>query len=471
VVPFIVVQMLANRRRGEVPDEHSQTPGESSGRRAAGTRRGELGDLRAARGRRRLAAAVVAALVFGGCGSDSMTAGTPERIVLIVVDTLRRDHLSPYGAEVATPNIARLAREGIVHRNAIASFHMTSMSMGALWSGRTPALSSGDPSRAIAWNESNWCGMARFGPAAGACFPANVPLLGSAMRDLDYETIGVTANSMLFGAAGFSQGFDQWLEVPDSGPAGKRKVLAQTWQQSSAARAAPAVIAAVERALAKRDSDRFFLYVHFMDVHDWAARKVSYRQTVEEVDDGIGRLLALLEAEGLLEGSAIVFTSDHGESLDEPHLVPTTPRHIGNPSFEPVLAVPLIVKGLDFSHAGPIVRSEDLFRILVRTAGGTPPDASDLEPEELFVTEQAYRTYRRGRWKSFSGRYDGTFRLVDLEADPSELRDVAAQHPDIAALHSARVSELTAALAAPNAPLHDIDEVQMQRLRSLGYIE
>jgi len=422
--------------------------------------------------RSRFAAAVAASLVLFGCGCGSKTAGTPERIVLIVVDTLRRDHLSPYGAEIATPNIERLALEGTVHRNAVASFHMTSMSMGALWSGRTPALSSGNPSHAIAWNESNWCGMARFGQAvAGACFPAQVPLLGRTLRDLGYETIGVSANSMLFGAAGFSQGFDHWLEVPDFERSGKRNPFGQTWQQSSAARAAPAVIAAVERALARRESDRFFLYVHFMDVHDWAARKVSYRQTVEEVDRGIGSLLAMLEAEGLLEGSAVVFTSDHGESLDEPHLVPTTPRHIGNPSFEPVLAIPLIVKGVELARAGPIVRSEDIFRILIRTAGGTPPGARDLEPEELFVTEQAYRTYRRGRWKSFSGRYDGTFRLVDLEADPEELRDVAAQHQDIAALHRARVGELTAALAAPDAPLHEIDEAQMQRLRSLGYVE
>jgi len=349
---------------------------------------------------------------------------------------------------------------------------MTSMSMGAMWTGRTPALSSGDPDRVIAWNEENWCGMARFGPSqAGACFPEQVPRLGRAMRDLGYETIGVTANSMLFGAAGFSQGFDQWLEVPELGPAGKRKLLGKTWKESSAARAAPAVVAAVEQALSRREGDRLFLYVHFMDVHDWAARGVSYRRTVEEVDRGIGALLELLDSNGLLEGSAIVFTSDHGESLDEPHLVPTTPRHIGNPSFEPVLAIPLIARGVDLSRAGPIVRTEDLFRILIRTAGGVPPDASDLEPEELFVTEQAYRTYRRGRWKSYSGRYDGTFRLVDLEADPSELRDVAEQHPDIATLHRTRIRDLTAALAAPDAPLHEIDEAQIDRLRSLGYIE
>jgi len=412
----------------------------------------------------------VTGLALASCGSEPV--GSPERIVLIVVDTLRRDHLSPYGGDVETPNIDRLAREGRVYDNAIASFHMTSMSMGAMWTGRTPALSSGDADRTIAWNDRTWCGMARFGQSADeACLPAKVPRLGRALRELGYETIGITANSILFRPAGFSEGFDQWLEVPDTGRAGRRRLTKQTWKESSAARAGPAVDAAVARALAQRSSDRFFLYVHFMDVHDWAARGVTYRQTVAEVDRAIGSMLDRLESEGLLEGATIVFTSDHGESLDEPHLLPVTPRHVGNPSFEPVLAVPLIVTGGDLPHAGPLVRSEDLFGILLEIAGGAPDAASDLEPDEIFVTEQAYRTYRRGRWKSYAGRFDGSFRLVDLETDPAELDDVASAHPAVVAAHRARIDELTATLAAPNAPPHEIDEEYLDRLRSLGYIE
>jgi arylsulfatase A-like enzyme len=228
---------------------------------------------------------------------------------------------------------------------------------------------------------------------------------------------------------------------------------------------------AVAAALARRKSDRFFIYVHYMDVHDWAAVNVSYRDAVEAVDRGIGELLDLLEGEGLLDGAAVILTSDHGESLDEPHLVPTTPRHIGNPSFEPVLAVPLIASGAELSHDGPLIRSEDLFRILLRLAGGGPPPERDLLPDELFLTEVGYRTYRRGRWKSYSGRFDGIFRLVDLEADPGELRDVAAENPAISESHRKRVDALTTMLAASDAPLHEIGEEDLDRLRSLGYVE
>jgi arylsulfatase A-like enzyme len=408
-------------------------------------------------------------LAVGGCGGE---VPPPERIIFILVDTLRRDHLSPYGADVKTPNIERLARNGIVYDHAYASFHVTTMSMGAIFSGRTPAISSGDPERSVAWNADNWCGVARFGTSEdGACFPEDMPLLGEVMRDRGYTTIGVTSNVLLSPPSGFSRGFDQWVEVPDPGRGGRLALLKQTWKESSARRSASAVGAAVAGALARRKNDRFFLYVHYMDVHDWAAVDVAYRDTVETVDRGIGKLLDLLEGEGLLEDAVVILTSDHGESLDEPHLVPTTPRHIGNPSFEPVLAVPLIVSGAELPHDGPLIRSEDLFRILLRLAGGDPEPRSDLLPDELFVSEIAYRTYRRGRWKSYSGRFDGTFRLVDLEADPGERRDVTSENAAIAASHRKRVDALTAKLAAPDAPLHEIGEEQLDRLRSLGYVE
>lgn len=420
--------------------------------------------------RRWLGRAFVALLAAGGCGGGD--GSSPERIVLILVDALRRDHLSPYGGSANTPNVERLARNGIVYENAYASFHQTTMSMGAMFSGRTPSLSSGNPEQSVAWNADNWCGLARFGTGGGgACFPDAMPRLGEVLRDRGYTTIGVTSNALLFNPFGFSRGFDQWVEVPDLGRAGQLALLGQTWKESSANRSASEVNAALAAALARRKSDRFFLYVHYMDVHDWAAVNVPYRDAVETVDRAIGELLDQLEREGLLDGAVVILTSDHGESLDEEHLLSTTPRHLGNPSFEPVLAVPLIVSGAELPHEGPLIRSEDLFRILQRLAGDSPEPESDLLPDEVFLTEMAYRTYRRGRWKSYSGRFEGTFRLVDLEEDPGELRDVAPENPEVAEIHRKRVDALTARLAAPDAPLLEIDERLLDLLRSLGYME
>ena len=91
-----------------------------------------------------LACWLLFASTLWACGDPSSTedevaVAAPERIILIVADTLRRDHLSPYGSELETPAVARLARRGQVFTNAVSSFHQTTMSMAALFTGRTPS--------------------------------------------------------------------------------------------------------------------------------------------------------------------------------------------------------------------------------------------------------------------------------------------------------------------------------------------
>ena len=71
----------------------------------------------------RLVATLLIGLPMAGCGERDGS----DRIILIVADTLRRDFLSPYGSEVPTPNLQRLADEGSVIENAISSFHQTTM--------------------------------------------------------------------------------------------------------------------------------------------------------------------------------------------------------------------------------------------------------------------------------------------------------------------------------------------------------
>ena len=88
--------------------------------------------------RGRLMTCLPICLMLGACVRP-----VPERIVLIVIDTLRRDALSCYGGSTPTPNIDGLAAQGQLFSNALGSFHQTTMSMGAMFTGRTPSLESG----------------------------------------------------------------------------------------------------------------------------------------------------------------------------------------------------------------------------------------------------------------------------------------------------------------------------------------
>jgi arylsulfatase A-like enzyme len=390
--------------------------------------------------------------------------------VLIVVDTLRRDHVGAYGGATPTPHMDALAKDGMVFRNAVASFHSTPTSMGALFTGKTPSLESGHGRAPLAWNSRTWCGMARFASdRRDACLPRGLTTLAETLHALGYSPIGVTANPLLLRPAGFDAGFVGWYQIE----ADRRLAFGpESKPRFAASRAGDVVNAKVSIALDRRRSDRLFLYVHYLDVHDYHLARVTYAEAVARFDAFLGALLADLDARGLREGAAIVLTSDHGESLGESHFQPPRGRHAGNPSFETVLRVPLLVSGARLAwDEDALVRSEDVFRMLVALAGGEPAGPADLRDDEHLVTERQYRTYRQGRWKSFWPRNGKSPRLVDLAGDPREQHDVAASHPDVVAAHRERLAELSRRLATGADMVEEVPPDQRRRLEALGYLE
>lgn len=227
----------------------------------------------------------------------------------------------------------------------------------------------------------------------------------------------------------------------------------------------------VLKALAKRPSDRFFLYVHYIDVHDWSLFRRSYRESVEMFDQQLDELLDQLEADGLLENATVFLTSDHGEMLVDQHDGVKVVRHFGNPAYEPVLTVPLIVTPQTKADGGTLIRSQDLHGMIGQIAGLGGNPAPDLASDELFVSEMSYQNYRSGRWKSIWAR-SGTWRvLYDLVADPGEHIDLAGERADILAKHRERIDELSIALSSDGSQAESLGDENLARLRALGYID
>jgi len=73
--------------------------------------------------------------VVGGCARQ---AGPPRHLILIVVDTLRADVLGCYGGEAATPNIDRLAAEGVRFDQARSHIPITGPSHLSLFTSLLP---------------------------------------------------------------------------------------------------------------------------------------------------------------------------------------------------------------------------------------------------------------------------------------------------------------------------------------------
>jgi len=378
----------------------------------------------------------------------------PERIVLIVVDTLRRDHVSPYSDRVPTPHIDALARRGQTFPSASSSYHQTTMSMSALFTGHTPSIERGHDRERLDWTGETWCGLQRFSGEAAepGCIPASVTTLAERLRDAGYWTLGITSNELLYRPGGYERGFDRWVEVRGTPvPAGR-------------------VNHAVQAELSKRPQDRLFLYVHYMDVHDYRQHGRSYAASVQVADQAVGRLLSILDAQGLMDGAVVVFTSDHGEHLKgEKHFVPANRGHSGSPSFETLLRVPLIVAPPTFDDTASPLRSDDLHRMLLELAraGASPPP--DLEPDEVYLSERHFQTYRQGSWKSYRHRATGKHFLVDLAADPDERRSVHGAHPERLAEHAARIDDLARRLGAPKAQPRQLSPQDRARLQALGY--
>jgi arylsulfatase A-like enzyme len=407
----------------------------------------------------RAAATGLAALAAacGGPGADGETrvARPPERIVLVVIDTLRRDHVGVYGGEVPTPNLDALARRGQVFTDAWASFHQTTMSMASLFTGRTPSLEAEGPRGRLAWTGRSWCGLLRLAgedEAEDGCIPEHVPTLAARLRDAGYWTAGVVTNKLLHRPGGYERGFERWRELPSFAPT------------------AVAANDAVREVLAERPQDRFFLYVHYMDVHDYGFRGEPYASGVRQVDWAVGDLQQALQAQGLGEGTVWIVTSDHGERLGEGHFTKGLPGHNGNPSFDTLLEIPLIVSPPVFEDTGGAVRSDDIHRMILRLAGAEPDAPAELRPGEIFLSELRYQTLRDGRWKLFRERETGALHLVDLEADPGETRDVAASHPEVLAARERRMDGLAASLRVEGAPELELSERDRARLEALGYV-
>jgi len=412
--------------------------------------------------RRTTLALLAASLLLASCGrSEPGELGPPERIVLIVADTLRRDHVSAYSPadgspRVPTPNIDALAQRGQVFPNAFSSYHQTTMSMSSIFTGRTPSIERGADRQRLDWTGETWCGLERFGRGEpdARCIPESVPTLAEALRDAGYWTLGVASNKLMYRPGGYERGYERWIEIPG--------------------KPVPAVLVngAVAEALRARPSDRLFLYVHFMDAHDYIFRDDDYADGVRSLDLAVGRLVSTLEELGLMEGSVVFFTSDHGEHLQgEQHFTRALRGHTGSPSFDTLLRVPLIVSPPRFAGTSAVVRGDDLHRMILQLAGlGAGPEAQ-LEPGELYLSERDFQTYRRGRWKSFRNRRSGRHHLVDLGGDPAETVDVAGAHPTVQARHAARMDALASELGSLDAPKRTLSAEDEARLRELGYLE
>ncbi len=416
---------------------------------------------------------IVSAFIFAAMWSDRAAilhaAESPiakPNIVFVFADDLGVHDLGCYGrTDHGTPNLDRLAAQGMRFTCAYTAQPICSPSRAAVMTGKCPArlnLTNYLPGRADAPSQRV------LQPRIEGQLPLEEVTIAELLRGAGYAT-GLFGKWHL-GGAGFGpkeQGFD----VVVSPPANTKPTL------ETGGKGEFAITAAAEKFMEGNRDRPFFCYVPHNNPHIPLAAAPElveknrdafhpvYAAMIETLDDAVGRLMAKVESLGLADRTIFVFTSDNGGL----HVLefPGTPATHNRPFragkgylYEGGLREPLIVRWPGVVAAGstcdaPIVLT-DLVPTLLEAAGVDPVKAvgpldgvsltKALRGESIPArplhwhfpnyTNQGGRpagAIRDGDWKLVEQFEDGSVELYNLAADVGETKSLAASEPERAA--------------------------------------
>lgn len=435
----------------------------------------------------------------------TLSAANAKNVVLIGIDTLRADRTTLLDPTVEgrslTPNLRALASRGTVFSSAVSQSSWTLPSFASILTGKYPQQHG-----------------AMF--LTGTLRESEVTL-PEVLREAGYATGAVVSHFYVDERHGFSQGFDRFRTDYDP--------MVRTLVNSE--RVTDLGLEFLDR---HRDDD-FFLFLHYFDPHyewmnhagwdfadsysgwlredpmdiynlrakrhlletpevDWL--RALYDEEIAYTDAAIGRVLDYLREHRLLDSTAIIVVSDHGEEfLERGWLGHTITLN------EEVVSVPLVAVLPGAGGDGTVVESTVETRSLFATVldyleiddaqrpgasllplirGETAPAGSDiayasvwLPPDRSDVGKNVVMSaVRSGDWKLIVDHLRGRKHLYDLATDPGEAVDLSGERP-------AKLAELLTLLddwvatmqeAGVDLPHLEPDDELREKLRSLGYL-
>jgi arylsulfatase A-like enzyme len=408
-------------------------------------------------------------------------------VVFILIDTLRADRLSAYGYERSTsPVFDALAETGILFRDVLAQSTWTKASMASLWTASYPTTT----------------GITRFphGLPDEATMPAEI------FRDAGYRTVGIWRNGWVAPNFGFGQGFDLYFRPPLRSGKNARADNPSAFRVPGTDQ--DATLSAVEFLRGVGD-ERFFLYMHYMDVHQYVYDDSAdfgttysdiYDNSIAWVDKNVGHLMAVLQREELMRRTIVVVASDHGEAFDE-HGTEGHARNLYSETVRTPLLISLPIRLKQGIRVDTPVENVDIWPTVMELVG-LPSVPGNQGRSLLPVIEATARgeedsdrsRTRHGLLDTTWGKRgkesrpmhsvgDGRYRLIQrpekpegaqlfqMEEDRLEQHDIAADNPDVVErLRGALAAHLDAAVPAWGGPEQvSLDDFELSQLRALGY--
>ncbi|MFK8002805.1 MAG: sulfatase [Polyangiales bacterium] len=431
---------------------------------------------------------------------DVRSLGRPRHVLLILIDTLRADKLSPYAPDtrVQTPQLAEFVRGATTFGHAHSQENWTKPSVATLLTSLMP------------WEHT--------ATQHESVLPRSVEMLPEVLQDEGFQTASFICNGFVSDRFGFRQGWDSYRNYIREG----RRTRSQF------------VAADVLEWLDGRDEEKpFFLYVHTIDPHvpyrppneilslygdvdyrgpinfrrdstllenvklgnlrlnnrDRAHLQALYDGEITYHDRHFGSIIDGLRSRGLLDDTMVVITSDHGEEFWDHGSV----GH-GHSVYEELLHVPLFVRmpgDLPQRVESPVGLIDIMPTILEALGQDVPERLSGRSfLGELTGRERAreqgaggtvsgfmenWRAFSVGRWKLIE-RPRGRSAIYDLQEDPSEqsaIRDYPITQRALRRWMGQRLVE-TASRSRSNGTRPQntrIDAETAAQLRALGYIQ
>jgi arylsulfatase A-like enzyme/Flp pilus assembly protein TadD len=415
---------------------------------------------------------ILAAVAIGIWSSTRIP--PPLRVVFISIDTLRADRLGCYGyGEIETPNIDRLAGDAALFENVATVTPLTLPAHASIFTGLGPLK------HGIIDN-------------FGYLLDEDEVTLAEVLRERGFATGGFVGSFVLDARWGLAQGFDTYFDRFDA-PTGGVKTL-QANQRPGDEVLEPAL-----EWIRNQKEKPFFVFIHFYDPHTPYDPPEPYRTRygsdtsgrydgeVAFVDSLVGRLVSVLEEQGLYEETLIVLLGDHGESLGE-HGEDTHGMFI----YDATVRVPLVIKSPGYRRSVRVpsqVRTIDVMPTVLDLLGIEAPDSVEgvslrpllRDPESdlglLAYVESHYPRLHFG-WAPLRGFRDDRYKYVeaplgelyDLTRDPEESRNLFGDHPDVVKKFAERIRQIEETSSTPQKGPQVLDAETEQRLQALGYV-
>ena len=442
-------------------------------------------------------------LVFAG-GSSLYCSDGPRglNVILITLDALRPDHLGCYGYKKNTsPNIDKLAKEGVLFTQAISQTSWTCPSFFSLITSTYPSTN-----QVYYWDR---------------ILPKSIITLTEILKEKGYCNGFISGHGGTNPNSGFNRGFDTFVDIVEV-RAGQITNEAISWIKNNR-------------------NKNFFLWIHYMDTHspyqppfpynklflpadfiklsdEFLAEKYKwigvfpiqslentlteedreyyisqYDGVINFIDEQIGILLKNLKNLNLFKKTFIIITADHGENLADQD------KYFGHGGalYEELIKVPLILRCKGLFPKGKIINHQiQLIDIMPTILDILSVDTNvKMEGKTLLPLilnkkiKSSYYAFSEVRENENGKEYilysirtanrkliycesENNYEFYNLKKDPHELNNLVSTEKEQFKFLKEKLEEWMVRPKPNIIPLTTpVDEQTKERLKSLGYLQ